>query len=84
MKDRRPEVSPPAAAPVLRFFHGQADALFLLVHLQNPHRDHISHGKQLGGVLHPLGQLADVDQPILMDPDVHKCPEVDDVAHRPL
>ena len=35
-------------------------------------------------MLHPLGQLADVDQPILMDPDVHKCPEVDDVAHRPL
>ena len=32
----------------------------------------------------PAGELADVDQAILMDADIHKYPEIDDISYRPL
>ena len=40
------------------------------------------HGADLAGVAHPPGgvELGDVDQAVLVDPDVHKDAEVDDIA----
>lgn len=35
--------------------HGQSDAPPLFLHIHHPDSDHISHGQQLGGVLHPGG-----------------------------
>ena len=63
-----------------RLFHGQADALFLLVHLQNDHLHNIPHGHRLGGVPDEfVTHLRDVHQTVLMDADIHEHAEVDDV-----
>ena len=62
--------------------HGETDPLFPLVHLQHRHLHHVSHGHHLGGVPNELvSHLGDVNQAVLVDADVHKGAEVDDVAN---
>ncbi len=61
---------------------GQADAVALFLHLQHHDLDDIPHLQHLAGVLHPaVCHLGNVDQAVLVNADVHKYAEVDDIAH---
>jgi len=63
--------------------HGEADALALFIHIQHGDFDHIAHRHHLGGVLDELiTDLGDMHQTVLMDTDIHKHTEVDDIADR--
>ncbi len=56
--------------------------LFLLVYAQHYHLHHVAHGEHLGGMLHiPVRDLGDMHQAVLMDADVHKRAEINDVPH---
>ena len=55
--------------------------MLLLVHVEHHNGYHVADGDNLGGVLDELAaDLRDVDEPVLMDADVHEHAEVDDVA----
>ena len=72
-----------AGRNLFRLFHGEADALFLLVDFQHDDLDNVADGHDLRRVLDELVRhLRDVDKSILMHADVHEHAEVDDVAHR--
>ena len=65
-----------------RLAHSQGDALLFLVYLQYPDRHNITDGEQFGWVTDAaLGDLADVDQTVLMNADIHKDPKVYDITH---
>ena len=64
--------------------HRQADAAALLVDIEDGDLDHVADGDDLGRVLDEFAaDLRDMHKAVLMNADVHKDAEVNDVAHRP-
>ena len=56
-----------AGRNLFRLLHGEADALFLLIHLQHDDLDDVADGHDLGRVLDELVRhLRDVDKSILV------------------
>ena len=65
--------------------HGQADPLARHVDLHHPDLHHVAGLHHLVRVLHEaVGERRNVDQPVLMDADVHEGAEGRDVGHHPL
>ena len=61
--------------------HGQGDAFAGEVNFQNPDRDFLLDFDNLGrGLDIVVAELADVDQPIVVDPDVNKGAEGGDIG----
>ena len=60
--------------------HGQADPLFFQLHPQDLHLYDIAYAHHLQRMLdEPVCHLRDMDQAVLMDPDIHKRAEIDHV-----
>ena len=68
-----------------RLDHRQRDPFPLLVDAHHPDRHHVAHAHHVVRALDvAVGELADVDQPRVLQADVDEGAEVDDVQDRPL
>ena len=65
--------------------HGECDPHLLCVDLENLDIDDITDRYNFQRMLDELiGHMRDVDQAVLMDSDIYKCTEIDDIADRSL
>ena len=52
------------------------------IHLKDFYHYLLMKFDNLVGVVHPsVGKLRDMHQSILMNPNIHKCPEISDICH---
>src|SRR5690606_3148536 len=64
--------------------HAERDAASIQIDVQHRHVHDIPNADHLIRVFHAVvGHFGDVDQPVLLDPNIYKRPKVHDVTHGP-